>query len=154
MELKDYESALIEDRLPKAFDRAVNIYKKAQTLVCATVVRCVEELSDVSIELESDNPICKFLDDWGDIGLYDQGSLSFGYNDKGKRELACKFDLYGIRDTLDILGSDLFGTINAADYDKKLDAVSNISPFSAEEVGRLENSIQLIKLSANRKKGN
>ena len=78
----EYVNALLDDRLPKAFDRAVNISRKAETLVYAVVVRCVEELSDVSIELESDNPICKFLDIWGDVGLYDQGSLSFGYNDK------------------------------------------------------------------------
>ena len=151
MELKDYESALLEDRLPKAFDKAVNIYRKAQTLVYATVVRCVEEMSDVSIELESDNPICKFLDIWGDTGLYDQGSLSFGYNDNGKKELTCKFDLYGIRDTLYIIGDDLFGTLNAEHYDKKLDEFSNISPFSAEEVGSMECAIQKVKLRADKK---
>ena len=151
----EYVNALLDDRLPKAFDRAVNISRKAETLVYAVVVRCVEELSDVSIELESDNPICKFLDIWGDVGLYDQGSLSFGYNDKGRKALTCKFDLHGIRDTLAILDSDLFGTLDSDIYDDKLHAISDVCAFSVEEeVGKMKKSIQKVQIPIDRKKDN
>lgn len=131
---------LLDERLPKAFDRALLISKKAETMVYMAVVKCLEQLSDVCIDLDENDPVVAFFDKWDNDGYID-GALSYGDIGDGKRRLACSFDLYRIRDTFETINSELFGTISD-EYSKKLDN-SSIG-LSVGEVAQIEKQFKKV----------
>lgn len=146
MAIQNFDDAnrqLLDERLPRAFDRALLISKKAETVIYMALVRSLEQFSDVAIDFDSSDPICNFLNKWDEEGHID-GALSYGDIGDNKKRLACRFDLYEIRDTFDTLSSDLFGTISDS-YGKKLDNAGEIA-FSPLEAAELEKGFQKVNL--------
>lgn len=139
----DINKGLLEERLPNAYERALRVSKKAESLIYMVLVKSLEELSDVAIDLDASDPVCRFFDNWDNSGYID-GALVYADIEDGKKRLTCRFDLYGIRDTFETLSSDLFGTISG-DYSKKLDAAGEMC-FSSEEANSLEKGIQKVNL--------
>ena len=137
----DVRNNLLEDRLPSAFDKALLVSKKAETMIYMSIVKCLESFSDVCIDFDESDPVVAFFDKWDSQGYID-GALSYGDIGEGKRRLGCSFDLYRIRDTFETLNSDLFGTISD-EYGKKLDDSSKL-PFSSEEVSQLEKQFKKV----------
>lgn len=139
---------LLVERLPSAFDKALLISRKAEAIIYMSLVKCLEELSDVVIELENDDPVCAFFNKWNQDGYID-GALSYESNEDGNSRLTCRFDLYDIRDTFETLSTDLFGSI-PGDYSKKIDE-SDVLSISKTEFMSIEEGFQKINLP---KKGN
>ena len=137
----DVKTNLLEERLPGAFDKALLVSKKAETMIYMSIVKCLESFSDVCIDFDENDPVVAFFDRWDSEGHID-GALSYGEIGDGKRRLGCSFDLYRIRDTFETLNSDLFGTISD-EYGKKLDDSSNLA-ISCEELGQLEKQFKKV----------
>lgn len=137
----DVKTNLLEERLPNAFDRALLVSKKAETMVYMAVVKSLEQFSDVCIDFDENDPVVAFFDKWDSEGHID-GALSYGDIGDGKRRLACIFDLYKIRDTFETINSELFGTISD-EYGKKIDDSSKLV-ISSDEVSQLEKQFQKV----------
>lgn len=138
---KDVKTNLLEERLPSAFDKALLVSKKAETMIYMSIVKCLETFSDICIDFDENDPVVAFFDRWDSEGYID-GALSYGDIGDGKRRLGCSFDLYRIRDTFEIINSDLFGTISD-EYGKKLDNSSDLV-ISSEEVCQLEKQFKKV----------
>ncbi|MBO5120887.1 MAG: hypothetical protein J6C28_04320 [Bacilli bacterium] len=137
----DVKTNLLEERLPSAFDKALLVSKKAETMIYMSIVKCLESFSDVCIDFEENDPVVAFFDKWDSEGHID-GALTYGDIGEGKRRLACSFDLYRIRDTFETINSELFGTISD-EYAKKLDDSSKLV-ISGEEVAQLEKQFKKV----------
>ena len=138
----EIDHELLNERLPLAFDKALLISRKAESIIYMSLVKCLEELSDVAIELETDDPVCVFFNKWNQEGYID-GALSYESGEDGNK-LSCRFDLYDIRDTFDTLSTDLFGSI-PGDYSKKIDE-SDLLSISETEITSIEEGFQKINL--------
>lgn len=139
----DINRELLEERLPNAFDNALMVSKKAETMIYMALVKSLEQFSDVAIDIDANDPVCCFLDKWDRDGYID-GALAYGSVGDGKKRLACSFDLYGIRDTFETISTDLFGTISD-EYARKLDNADEIK-ISSIEVSLLEKGFQKVNL--------
>lgn len=141
----DVKESLINNRLPIAFDNAVKVGKCAEALVYLTLISALEGFSDTFIELEANDPVCGFLENWKNEGyLNGAGALSYCDTQEGKKVLYCKFDLYDIKESLETIESDLFGTVNSKIYDAKLSEDSRTS-LSQDKLRSLEGGIQFVK---------
>lgn len=137
----DVKTNLLEERLPSAFDKAILVGKKAETMIYMSIVRCLESFSDVCIDFDENDPVVAFFDKWDNDGHID-GALSYGDIGEGKRRLTCSFDLYRIRDTFETINGELFGTISD-EFSKRLDDASRLA-VSQEEVSQLEKQFKKV----------
>ena len=104
------------DKMPIAWQKAVEAEKTAEILVYQVVNKCMETMSDVSIELDATDPVCKALASWTldeKVG-FGKNALSITAGKEGKIVIACHYDVWKLRDDLEMMASDIFGTINSS----------------------------------------
>lgn len=142
----EIDSNLRTERIPSAFDEALRVSRIAESTIYMIIAKSLEEYSDIELELEQDNLVCKFFERWSNDG-YIYGALSYDQKENGNNVLTCSFDLYGIRDAFESL-DELFGTMGSGTYVKKMDD-SDLLPFYDNEIGAIENGFQKVKLPKN-----
>ena len=140
----EVDSDLLDKRIPKAFDEALRISRIAESTIYMIIAKCLEEYSDIELELESDNRVCNFFEKWNNQG-YIYGALSYSQKDDGTNVLSCSFDLDEIKNTFESLSGDLFGSISVAEYTKKIDD-SDLLPFNDYEIEAIEKGFQKVIL--------
>ncbi|MDD5888640.1 MAG: hypothetical protein PUC82_04040 [bacterium] len=148
MNFLELESEYAEVLLPEAFRWAVAKSKEAELLVYQVLTKCTTICEDVSIELEKDDVICRFLKSWKEQGHLSEKALKYEEQAE-KNVLSCTFDIYMIRDDLESFVSDVFGTINYSVIEGALDP-SNIE-ISEDRMNHLDKAIQKVKKPAEAK---
>lgn len=141
MSYAEIESEYAEVRLPEAYRWAVAKSKEAELLIYQIITVCLERFEDVAIQLDRGDVICKFLRGYKNAGFFSGNALRFE-EDEVSSTLSCEFDLYKIRDDLDVI-NDQFGTINFSVIEGSLESC-NIN-IAAERVASLEHAIQKVK---------
>lgn len=136
---------LLDERIPRAFDEALENNMKAEVTIYIAIAKCLEEHSDVSLEFDENDPVSSFFDSWNRDGYID-GALSYSENEEGKRVLSCRFDLYDIRDTFETINDKLFGTVSSVNYSSKIDDAADVLSFSFSEANAIEEGFQNVKL--------
>ena len=139
----EVNAGLLDEVIPSALDKALRVSRVAESTIYMIIAECLEEFSDIELELEPDNLVCNFFEKWNNDG-HINGALSYGKKENGNNVLSCKFDLYEIRDTFETLSSDLFGSI-PNDYCKKIDD-SDLLSFYYGEKEAIEEGFQKINL--------
>ena len=100
--------------MPNAWNEVVRTERKAELFIYGLLLKCMENFSDVSIELSEDNKIGRVIRSWAR-----NENTEFGNNaiyviakDDGGIILGCNYDLWKLRDDIEMMSSDLFGTID------------------------------------------
>lgn len=136
---KDYTNI----RIPEAFRWAVMQEKETEILIYQVVTTCLENLEDVAIKLDRNDNICKFLRVFRERGLFDGNALAYT-EDEETCTLSCSFDLYKIREDLDVMSDKVFGTIPMDSIESALLDPCDIE-VSENRVDQRQSAIQKVK---------
>lgn len=110
-----------QEKIPKVWKKAVETEKAAEILIYSLVANCLENFSDVYVELDASSPIAKVLMSWKAKEQIDFGkhALQLDSPADGKVALRCIYDIDEIREDMEMLANDMFGTIDASEVGEK-----------------------------------
>lgn len=111
----------LSGRIGSEFKQAVKDYKESELLIYLMIIECLNKRHDVSVELDSNNPLCTFFEQWNLQKHFDNNAMSFISDTNGKGVLSCQFDLYKLRDLFDEIESEMFGTLDTQYVEDLLD---------------------------------
>lgn len=142
MKFSEMEKGYTAIRIPEAFRWAAMQEKEAEILIYQVVTTCLENLEDVEIELDKNDNICKFLRVFRERGLFDGNALAYTEGEE-VCTLSCSFDLYKIREDLDTMSDEVFGTIPMNSIDSSLDP--DDIEVSEDRISTRQDAIQKVK---------
>lgn len=110
-----------QEQIPKVWKKAVVVEKAAEILIYRLVSDCLESFSDVFIELDSEAPVAKVLMSWKNKEQIDFGrnALQLTSPKDGKVTLRCIYDIDEIKEDMEMLATEMFGTINTDEVGEK-----------------------------------
>ncbi len=122
--LMDYQQTCkfyTQEKIPEVWKIAVEAEKTAEILTYSLVANCLENFSDVYVELDASSPVAKVLMSWKAREQIDFGkhALQLPSPENGKVAFRCIYDIYEIKEDMEMLANDLFGTIDASKVGEK-----------------------------------
>ena len=114
MKFEEARNEFTDVRIPNAWQQVVATEKTAELLVYGVITQCMETFSDVAIELESSDPISVALKTWTldeKVG-FGTNAISITDSENGKVVLGCTYDVWKLIEDLDMMATDIFGTLN------------------------------------------
>lgn len=100
--------------IPEAWENVVKMEKLAEILVYNVISQCMENFEDVSIDLPVDEPIGAVLKSWArdeQLG-FGKNALTLTSKDDGGVILSCVYDICKLREDLEMMSTNLFGTLD------------------------------------------
>lgn len=133
-----------ENVIPKVWENVVFNEKKAELLIYSLLVQCMENFADISLEV-SDEPIMAILKNWArnENITFGSNAITLQPTENETLIINCQYDMYKLREDLETISSDLFGTINEDNINKTLQGNIDISD---EDFIELFNGIQKKKV--------
>jgi len=102
------------NEIPRVWKKAVETEKLAELLIYHLVADCLESFSDVFIELKSEEPVAKVLMSWKRKEQIDFGkhAIQLTSPKDGVVTLSCTYDIDEIKEDMELLAYDMFGTVD------------------------------------------
>lgn len=136
MTYKQSKEYLVNDLVPNAWKTVLENKRNAEILLYKLILKCMQTCSDVSIEFY-DNPIVKVIrswiaDDTNDLGT---NAIYLHETETGTVIVGCYFDISKLREDLEVLATDLFGTIDFSKIDEeKIENLLNYNDNTTNEI--------------------
>jgi len=110
-----------QEKIPRAWKDAVVAEKASEILIYCLITECLESFSDVYVELDVSSPVAKVLMSWKkkeQIG-FGKHALQLPSPNDGKVTLRCIYDIDEIKEDMEMLATDMFGTIDPEEVGEK-----------------------------------
>ena len=114
MKFEDVRNEFTDKKIPDAWQQVLKIEKMAELLVYGIFHKCLENFSDVAIELEADDYISLVLKSWVSNKDNKFGDYALTVTDKenGKIVLGCTYDVWALNKDIELMTDEMFcGTI-------------------------------------------
>lgn len=136
MNINDKNNEVL-DEINKEYEKAAAEYKETELLINLTILECLKSRHDVVANLNSNNPICIYLESWMKQNSFGNSAMSFKVDNDGNGQLSCKFDLYKIRDLFSSVADDMYGTLDPSYAETLMDGDGiEISEERVEELAK------------------
>ncbi len=103
-----------QEKIPNVWKKAVVAEKTSEILIYSVIAECLESFSDVFVELDVETDVAKVLMSWKRKEQIDFGrhALQLTSPKDNKIELRCIYDIDEIKEDMEMLAYDMFGTID------------------------------------------
>lgn len=139
MKYQESLKQLTEVTIPQTWENVLRAEKTAELLVYNVLCECMRNFCDISVVVSLNNPVNAVLRSW-----YRDETNSFGSNaiflketEYGDLILGCKYDMYKLKEDLELFATELFGNLDPVIYsDKNMEKDIEISDMELSGIQR------------------
>ena len=109
-------------KIPESWKKAVTVERMAEILIYRVIDDCLENLESVFLELDVTDSIAKVLMSWQKKEQIAFGSNALKLsspNEDGKVTLSCDYDIDEIKEDMEMLATDMFGSVDLEEVGEK-----------------------------------
>lgn len=134
---------LVNNLIPGAWKTILENKREAEIFLYKLVLKCMQTCSDVSAEFCENNKMIKIIKSWiaDDTNGLGTNSIYLLETEKDTVIVGCYFDIDKLKEDLEVLSTDLFGTIDIDKIDE--DKIEEPLYFNDNSTDALINAIQV-----------
>lgn len=119
---KEWQEYYTRQALLSAYKEAVHYEKLTELLIYKIMLTCLEEFKDITVPFEEGETIGEILKSWArnEENNFGKNSIRLTPIGDGGFNLECRYDLIKLTEDIEMITTDLFGTLSAEEIGEKI----------------------------------